>query len=229
MARLIVVSGTGTEIGKTHTTCAILRAAPASTRVVGLKPIESGVEGDEGDDARALRLASSSMFHVKHTSAPYLLRRPISPHLAAREEGKAIELGRIVDYVNAAASTADVVFVELAGGLFSPLAPGLVNADAALALCPDAVLLVAPDRLGVLHDVTACLRALGHDANRITAIGLVAPAQPDSSTGTNAAELAWLGAPPVRAIPRGPQEALASSQGVRELYALLTESPARSS
>jgi dethiobiotin synthetase len=52
------------------------------------------------------------------------------------------------------------------------------------AIEPSVTILVAPDRLGVLHDVTACARKV---------IVLSAPRTPDASTGTNAAELESLG------------------------------------
>jgi dethiobiotin synthetase len=216
---LIVVTGTGTEIGKTHTTCALLVAARG--RGFGVKPIESGVIGDEGDDGRALRLASGPTFHVKHAPAPYLFRRAVSPHLAARDEGRAIDPDVAAAAVLRTPDDAEAVLVELPGGLFSPLGAAATNADLALRLRPDALLLVAPDRLGVLHDVGATLRAVSAAGLTATAVAVVRPAQPDLSTGTNAAELRLLGAPPVFEIPRGTVEALGALPELRALYEVL--------
>ena len=218
MRRLIVVTGTGTEIGKTHTTCALLLAAQG--RAFGFKPIESGVTGTEGDDGRALRLASGT-FHVKREPAPYLFRRAVSPHLAAREEGRDIDLDVAASAIARAPTDAHALLVELAGGLFSPLGAALTNADLALRLAPDAILLVAPDRLGVLHDVGATLRAARAAGLDITALALVQPEHPDLSTGTNAGELRLLGAPPVFELPRGSAEAIAALPETRALYELL--------
>ena len=53
----------------------------------------------------------------------------------------------------AARREASPLVVELAGGLFSPLAPQLTNAEVIAALAPTFTFLVAPDRLGVLHDI----------------------------------------------------------------------------
>jgi dethiobiotin synthetase len=211
--RLIVVTGTGTEIGKTHLTCALLRHAPRPTRAGGFKPIESG--GDA--DARALVEASHPTFHVKHPPSPYLLRRAVSPHLAARDEGRPIDLGAVADVVDQARCLVDVLFVELAGGLFSPLGDDTTNAELVRRLAPNAILLVAPDRLGVLHDVGAVLRAFG----QVTAIALVAGAAPDTSSSTNAGEIGR-GTPcaaRVVSVPRGPVDALARSSAIAELYA----------
>jgi len=226
--RLVVVSGTGTGIGKTHLAVAltlawtsVLRDAGVQCQVLGLKPVESGVtKGELGDDAK--RLEQASTFHVKRPPPPYLLGRAVSPHLAAREEGRVVEAGPIEAYVTAARAEADAVVVELAGGLFSPLAPGLSNAEVARRLDPDAHVLVAPDRLGVLHDVAAATlaaQALGGGAVP-TAIVLVTPrpGSSDASTGSNAAELPVVTAIPVRAVlPWAPSELLALGPELRSL------------
>lgn len=215
-ARLVVVSGTGTEIGKTHVSAALLlawRAARPSARILGLKPVESGVEpGEMGADGRTLEQAST--FHVKRFPSPYLLTRAVSPHLAARAEGVTVELTPIVEQVQAARAEVDLLLVELAGGLFSPLSASLLNLDAAAALGPLHHVLVAPDRLGVLHDVAATLRAAraASPTSIPTAIVLVTPAVPDTSTGTNAAELAVItDVPVVAVVPRGSIEDGAAS------------------
>ena len=59
---------------------------------------------------------------------------------------------------------------------------------------------VAPDRLGVLHDVTATVRAASTVGLAVHHIVLSAPAVPDASTGTNAGELR-VGLP-VTSLPR---------------------------
>ena len=221
-ARLLVVSGTGTGIGKTHATAALLRAWSAELsargdgdpRVAGLKPVESGA-GGPGDASDGLTLEQASTFHVKRFPPPYLLARPVSPHLAAALEGRTIELRTITTYVETVRALANGVAVELAGGLFSPLAPELCNADVALALRGDALLLVAPDRLGVLHDVAASTRAARALGLAISGIILVAPEAADASTGTNAAELGKVtDVPVVIALPRADAATLATRDDV---------------
>lgn len=224
-APLLVVTGTGTGIGKTHVSGALLLAwrtalvegGCANPKVAGLKPVESGVStGDNlGDGATLERL---STFHVKQFPAPYLLARAVSPHLAAREEGATIELSVIRRYVAAAREDADAVLVELAGGLFSPLGEGLCNADVVRDLAAGLVLLVAPDQLGVLHDVAAATRAAAAAGVVLTGIILVAPEAPDTSTGTNAGELRVVTDLPVLAIvPRGEMSALAARSDLASL------------
>jgi dethiobiotin synthetase len=243
-APLVVVTGTGTGIGKTHVTSALLlalrvalvEAGLARPAIAGLKPVETGVgEGadEEGDGAALERL---STFHVKHLAPPYRLAHAVSPHLAAREEGQRIETGPVLRYVERARDEADVVVIELAGGLFSPLAPGLSNAELTRALAPDLVLLVAPDRLGVLHDVSATVRASTVAGVALAGVVLVAPASADTSTGTNGAELSVVTDLPVLAqLPRADVATLASREDllaiartlVRARRSWASERPAR--
>lgn len=204
-APLIVIGGTGTEIGKTFVARAIaqaLRAASPDAQIAAVKPVESGrTEADPASDVAQLEHLST--FHVKRFPPPYLLARPVSPHLAAREMDRAIDLPTILDWLAPIRAEADLVILELAGGLFSPLGPRLTNADLVAALQPDAFFLVAPDRLGVLHDVGAATRAAQAEGLRIRGIVLSAPATPDASTGTNAAELCMVTRVPVLAtLPR---------------------------
>lgn len=229
-APLLVVTGTGTGIGKTQLTAALLvawaRLLGVTRRgVVGLKPVETGVVPGQPSDRETLERAST--FHVKRSPAPYMLTRAVSPHLAARDEGRRIELGPITRYVDEARAAAGGVAVELAGGLFSPLARGLSNADVLQALAPDAAVLVAPDRLGVLHDVAATTRAASAAGLRLRGIILVAPQDGDSSTGTNAAELGVVTDLPVLAVvPRADVATLALREDLIAVVASLV-GPAR--
>lgn len=219
MAPLIAVTGTGTEIGKTHAAQALLAAwasAWPNARLVGLKPVETGGTAD-GD-----ALGRMSTFHVKRFQAPYMLKRPVSPHLAARDEGRTIEVGPIVAQIEAARRETDGVLVELAGGLFSPLAPGMLNLDVLRALQPSTVVLVAPDRLGVLHDVIATVRAAA-TAVHIDWVLLSSPKDADTSTGTNADELTALVDTPIAGtLPRASVEALQSHHALTRIVAALS-------
>jgi dethiobiotin synthetase len=217
-ARLVVVAGTGTEIGKTHLAEAILRAmGAAGLRVAGLKPVESGVGEGESDRAR---LSRASTFHVQPFGVA--LKAPLSPHRAAREEGVAVPFDVLASGIQRTRSGADFVLVELAGGLFTPLSESTLNVDFALRLAPDFLVLVAPDRLGVLHDVLATTRAAAATALRIDGIVLVQTERGDASTGTNAEELAsFTPVPVLAAVPRGDPSALAGQPSIAVIVAAL--------
>lgn len=192
--RRVVLLGTGTGVGKTYLGQEILRAwRRAGVSTLGLKPIESGYDPaqPEGSDAGALCESA-------HAGAPplYALRAPISPHLAAEREGSSIEPQKVTDWVRSQedsffgadpAGTGGVTLIETAGGAFSPLGRGLTNLDLAERLLPALLVLAAPDSLGVLHDVTATLRAM---APRRPDFVVLSQARPvDASSGTNGAEL----------------------------------------
>ncbi|RYZ02818.1 MAG: dethiobiotin synthase [Myxococcales bacterium] len=181
----VVMLGTGTDVGKTYVTALLARGLRAATSVLALKPIESGVA-----DASALGDAGTIAEAAGHAArlSPWRLRRPVSPHLAAREQGVSLEIAEVVRWVQAAELSAPATFtlVETAGGAFSPLGLGTTNVELALALEPALWILVGPDALGVLHDVTATLRALPRAPDAV----LLSGARPaDQSTGSNAAEL----------------------------------------
>jgi dethiobiotin synthetase len=182
----IAVSGTGTEVGKTWVSQALTRGLrSAGYRCAAIKPIESG--GDM--DSRALAEACDAA----HAQSPYRFQDPLSPHLAAQRAGVTIDLEACAAWVERAANDADVVIVELAGGLLSPLTARTTNADLLRLLHPQKWLVVAPDRLGVLHDLKAlliCVQHLGLDSPLVV---LDEPARPDASNGTNESSLLWAG------------------------------------
>jgi dethiobiotin synthetase len=128
----------------------------------------------------------------------------VSPHLAARREGRSIDLRVAQSWVAGVRAEADAVVLELPGGLFSPLTDEQTNADLLRMVEPSKVVLVAPDRLGVLHDVITTTRTARAAGLVLDGIVLGAPAQPDASTGTNADELARVarGVPVLATLPR---------------------------
>lgn len=216
----VVVVGTGTGVGKTHVSCALLAAARSMGRAcVGLKPIETGI-GTGPSDGDLLQ-THGSVFHVKHP-APYLFAPAVSPHRAAREAGVRIEPAVVRGYVESARPVGATVLVETAGGLFSPLGPGLTNFDVMMALEPCLVVLVAGDRLGVLHDVTATVGLAEARGRRPDVVVLSSPDEVDGSTGTNASELAWLGLAEVAAVfPRANADEPPSLEAARRAWEAL--------
>ena len=213
--RLVVIAGTGTGIGKTHFSEALLLAlAEIYPRVAGVKPIETGM--GEATVSDASRLERVSSFHVKHFG--YVFAEPLSPHLAARETDTPIRLAVLVPLIHAAQANADVLLVELPGGLFTPLSDTEVNADLVSALDPDITLLVAPDRLGVLHEVLSTHRAAATANVDLDGIVLVSPDRPDSSTGLNGPELGRLLTVPVVAnVGRATPQRLAGTPDLKAL------------
>jgi 8-amino-7-oxononanoate synthase len=220
-ARRWVVLGAGTGVGKTFVAAGLARALAREGRPVGaLKPIESGLgtivqdggPAPGGTDAAELEQAS---FHVKHPPQHPLfgLKAPLTPALAARREGTRIDLTRVepwlAELVGSDGTPVAHLVIETAGGVFSPLSGAETNLDLAERLEPATWILVAADRLGVLHELGATLRALAAVARLPDWVVLSAPAVADDSTGTNAAELAALAlGVPIVALGRAEHEPL---------------------
>jgi dethiobiotin synthetase len=195
----VVVLGTGTDVGKTYVTACLARGLREHGPALALKPIESGVAPGVAGDAG---LIAEGAGHPPILS-PWRFPRPVSPHLAAREQGVTLDAYQIASWVaeQEAHAGAAISLVELAGGAFSPLGVGVTNVDLASALEPAVWLLIAPDALGVLHDVGAALRALPRAPDALLLSGA---RKADQSTGSNAIELVRLGiANVLEVVPAG--------------------------
>lgn len=217
----VLVVGTGTEIGKTHVTaCLLAQARAQGMSVRGYKPIATGID-HFCEDAQLHAEALGA--HYLHPSFSY--RRPVSPHLAAREEERPIDLEVVRFRSDELAQGCDAVVIEGAGGLFTPLGETFTNIALVRCLMPAAVVLVAPDRLGVLHDVGACVTAAQSCGIEFAALVLSAPGVPDASTGSNARELERVGMPVIAGVfPRARWDAKESQNIAAKVWKTLSAS-----
>ncbi|HMW16823.1 MAG TPA: dethiobiotin synthase [Accumulibacter sp.] len=169
------VTGTDTEIGKTHVACALLHALHhAGLRAAAMKPVAAGTD-DSGsnDDVERLR-AASSLDLPRELVNPYSFAAAIAPHIAAAEEGRLIELAPIVTAFRRLQTLADAVIVEGVGGFCVPLGENLDTADLAEALQLPVILVVGM-RLGCINHALLTAQAIaarglsfaGWVANRI--------------------------------------------------------------
>ncbi len=176
---IVWVVGTGTNVGKT-TFCAawLRRLRPSELRAKGWKAIETGGNGD----SLALADACGEAIAPAWSFVP-----PISPHVAARQVGVRIVREELSARALALSTSVELLLVETAGGLFSPLNDdGDTNAELVGSVPGAKIVLVARNRLGVLHDVEACRRAF---LGRFCVVVLSGPTVDDSGA-TNARELA---------------------------------------
>jgi len=204
-SRVVAVSGTGTNVGKTHVACAITALLAESGPVCGVKPYESGHPGPLGADQSALAAAST------HTASAlgfplHCFPVPVAPPAAARAAGARVDFNAFVHrFQEFRASYTGTLVLELAGGLFSPFDDARSNADVLAGIAPEAHVLVAPDRLGVIHDVRATLLGARSVGLRFAAVVLSHPpgAGEDHSCATNAAAIASFAPAPLVIVPRG--------------------------
>ncbi len=195
MARGLFITGTNTEVGKTYVACLIARALRQAGVQVGVyKPVASGchVEGTNlvSDDAVALWEAAGRPGTLDQV-CPQRFAAPVAPPVAARQEGKSIDLDLLITGLQAWSTTSEVVLVEGAGGLMSPVADEMFNADLAYELGFPLVL-VAPNVLGVINQTLQTLITASTFREGLDLAGIVlneVQATSDSSTASNRAEL----------------------------------------
>ncbi|MEU7702226.1 dethiobiotin synthase [Streptomyces sp. NPDC039028] len=200
---IIVVSGTGTEIGKTVVTAAVAALATAAGRTVAvLKPAQTGVGPDERGDADEVVRLSGAAGSAELGRFP----EPLAPGTAARRAGLApVGPGEVAEAARKLAGEYDLVLVEGAGGLLVRFdEDGGTLADAA-ALLGAPVLTVVPAGLGTLNSATLTAEALR--ARGIAQLGVVIgswPDAPDLAMRCNLADLPREAcAPLLGAVPEG--------------------------
>jgi dethiobiotin synthetase len=197
----LLVTGTGTEVGKTVVTAAVAALAlDRGASVAVVKPAQTGVAPTEpGDLAEVSRLAAGTR---RHELARY--RDPLSPEAAARAMGvPPLTLDAVARYV-AGLGSSDLVLVEGAGGLLVRYGDWTL-ADLARTL--DApVLVVVAAGLGTLNHTALTLEVLANRRLRLAG-GLVIgswPAGPDLASRSNVPDLESLSGRPLGgALPAG--------------------------
>jgi dethiobiotin synthetase len=199
---VLVVSGTGTGVGKTVVTAALAALGAARGEVAVVKPAQTGLPaGAPGDLAEVHRLAGITDLHE-------LARFPgaLSPEAAARAAGSPPpDLGAAAGYIRELSRTRSLVLVEGAGGLLVRYdGAGTTIADLARLLGAP-VLVVTEPGLGTLNHTALTLEALA--ARRLAAAGVVIgswPALPGAAELSNLADLETIGGGPVAgALPAG--------------------------
>ena len=210
LAPVIIVTGTGTEVGKTIATAALVVGLRAQgLRLVVVKPTQTGLApGEPGDLDEVCRLAGEV-----ETVEPVRLPDPLAPATAARVAG--VTLPDVADHADRLTSIAgrddvDLVLVEGAGGLLVRLDDdGGTIADLGSQLAHRGF------RVGYVVLTTAGLGTLNHSAltaealrhRGLECLGFVIgswPAEPDLAMRCNLEDLpAVTGAPLLGRIPAG--------------------------
>ena len=90
---------------------------------------------------------------------PWHFRAPIAPLLAARKENRRVKLSQILAHMRAMQKRFDVLLVEGAGGLLSPLGENFNSRDLILALRAIPIV-VAQNKLGAVNQILLTLEAL---------------------------------------------------------------------
>ena len=197
----IFITGTDTSAGKTVLATLLTRFLRERGRhVVALKPLCYGGR----DDAVALWTAAGKVLALDGVN-PWHFRAPLAPLLAARQERKRVRLAEVVNHIRRVSRGFEVVVVEGAGGLLSPLGWDFASRELIVALKATPVI-VSPNRLGAVNQIRLTLEALPLRLVGRAQVVFFDPPKPDRATRTNAAllgefihprrihRLPWLGA-----------------------------------
>jgi dethiobiotin synthetase len=168
LSKIIVVTGTDTDVGKTVFAAALTAALGARY----WKPVQSGLDGGGDSD----RLASLGVSTERILPEAYRLLTPCSPHLAAEIDGVSINPDRLIP-----PATRGALVVEGAGGALVPVTRQLLYADL-FATWGHPVIVVARTSLGTINHSLLTIEALR--ARRVPIVGVAFNGEPaDDSEG----------------------------------------------
>ncbi|MBN1587390.1 MAG: adenosylmethionine--8-amino-7-oxononanoate transaminase [Candidatus Omnitrophica bacterium] len=157
----LLILGNDTEVGKTVVGAALARAFCARGQTVGvMKPVASGVErliNGMGADAAFLVAAAQSSVSPE-TANPYRFSQAVAPSLAAELEGVDVDLELLRHKFKELCEENEVVVVEAAGGVLSPLWKDRLAVDLAWELRIPTVIVVE-DRLGAVNQALSSVYA----------------------------------------------------------------------
>ena len=197
---VLVITGTGTGVGKTITTAALTAAArQAGVDVAVCKPVQTGTDTGDDDLAEVTRLTGLAKV-VGLARYP----QPLAPLAAAEQAGKPLPTRRnMLKLIRAVDRPGQLTLVEGAGGLLVEIAEaGMTLRDLAADLGAPA-LVVATAELGTLNHTALTVESLA--AHGISCAGLVIgnwPLQPGVVETSNRSALVRL-APLRAALPAG--------------------------
>lgn len=145
MSKQFVITGTGTNIGKTLSSAMLMLGLEADY----WKPIQSGAPTDT-NTLRKLTNLPANRFHDE----AYRFDMPASPHIAAESEGRVIDISRLKP-----PQTARTLLIEGAGGLMVPVTRTVLMIDVFKQMNAP-VILCARTELGTINHTLLSVQAL---------------------------------------------------------------------
>lgn len=170
--RAIFISGIDTDAGKTYATAWLASRIEAENRsVVTQKFIQTGCTDTSEDIEAHRRLCGKAPLpqDLDGTTAPIIFSYPASAQLAARIDGKEIDLSLIDKATERLASAYDCVLIEGAGGLMVPITDDFTSIDyVATRRLP--LVLVTNGRLGSINHTLLSLEAISRRNIELAAV-----------------------------------------------------------
>jgi dethiobiotin synthetase len=205
--RALFIAGAHTDVGKTYAACALIAAARAQgLSVEAFKPAVSGIDPAdwaESDPGRLLAALGRPLTPANlEAIAPLRFTAALSPPMAARLEGRDLRLKTLTDLCQTALSAGapDLMLIEGAGGVMSPLSEDATNLDlmAALGL---PVILVGGSYLGAISHTLTAARVVQGEGLDLAAVVISQDASPEAPDFTETIGDVARFLPGVRVVP----------------------------
>ena len=167
----VFITGTGTGVGKTYITSIILKNLLLRQKVIGIKPISAGISQDNllNEDVQTLLDCQPSIDDHQKINF-YSLKKAVSPHIGAEEEGMQIDFDFIKQRISALENEYDRVLIEGVGGILSPVDQSRTNLDLIKHLDIPVILIIGL-KLGCINDALLTQHAL--QSNDIKIVGWI--------------------------------------------------------
>jgi dethiobiotin synthetase len=202
------ITGSGTEIGKTFITAALIHELRRRDRpVAALKPIVSGFDPAHAEDSDPCvllaALSEQPTIEALDRIAPWRFRAPLSPDMAALRENRAIDFAALVERSRKAIAAAPgTLLIEGVGGVMVPLEDRHTVLDWITALRIPAIV-VSGSYLGAISHALTALDALRSRSLAIAALVVNETPQSSVALDETAATIArFARAVPVITLPR---------------------------
>ena len=169
----VFITGSNTEVGKTTVSVEIIKHLKQKRQIVVRKPVETDCEVVDGSyipkDAIMLNDACASGESLDLV-CPFCYELEASPEEASLDSGRPLEL---VDLINACKTQVGkrFVFVEGAGGIYSPIANNALNSDLAAALGLP-IIIIVKDELGAVGQALLSINAANSQKLKIACVVL---------------------------------------------------------
>ena len=172
----LFITGTDTEVGKTYVATTIARQLTAAGFSVGAyKPVASDCvpAGREliSEDAFALWEAAGRPLSLEAV-CPQRFSQPLAPHLAARKDGCEIDAELLRTGLERWEKECDLVIIEGAGGLLSPMTDDEYFADLAYEFGYP-IILVVPNVIGAINQSLTSLVAAANFRGGLNVAGII--------------------------------------------------------
>ncbi|MGD0419834.1 MAG: dethiobiotin synthase [Xanthobacteraceae bacterium] len=205
----IFITATGPDVGRTLVVASLIRHFRQSGRAVdAIKPIDSGYDPAQAAASETGMLVSALGLPFTPESidriSPWRFRAALSPDLAARQEGRSINVDGVVAYCQSAIDRRrDILLIDGIGGIMAPLDETRTILDVMMALRLPLILVTGSYPGTISHTLTALDSLFRRDIN---VLATIVSETPGSGTPLDeaVATIARFAAP-VIGLPRQPK------------------------